>query len=253
MVDYDHKFENEIRKHWLDTYFSKKEIDGFSVLRNVNEQDEWLVEPYIKTKFEDLSDSDFEFSLKEYQKFLFSNDFAEIVSVESEDSNRLKLDFSKWKEITLRKLFDVKGSKTTDKKILDREYSERKKYPYVTTQAKNNGVRGFYDKWTDEGNVLTIDSAVAGFCSFQPLNFTASDHVEKLIPKFELNVYNALFLTTIINKERYRYSYGRKFNQPYIKETIIKLPFINDSPDWTFIENYMKGLRCSKYVDANFK
>ena len=160
------------------------------------------------------------------------------------------MDFKKWKEIKLKDLFDVKGSKTTDKKILDEEHTLGERiYPYVTTQSTNNGVRGFYDIFTDEGNVLVIDSAVLGFCSYQPLNFTASDHVEKLIPKFDLNVYRALFLTTIINMEQYRYSYGRKFNQDRIRETIIKLPFKNGNVDWEWIENYIKGLNYSKYLE----
>lgn len=141
------------------------------------------------------------------------------------------------------------GSKTTDKKILDEEHIKNvRKYPYVTTQATNNGIRNFYDIFTDEGNILTIDSAVLGFCSYQPLNFSASDHVEKLVPKFELNVYKALFLTTVINKEQYRYSYGRKYNQDRIRETVIKLPFKNNAVDWDFIENYIKGLHYSKHL-----
>ena len=87
-----------------------------------------------------------------------------------------------------------------------------------------------------------------GFCSYQPLNFTASDHVEKLVPKFDLNVYRALFLTTIINMEQYRYSYGRKFNQDRIRETTIKLPFKDGDVDWDWIEDYMKGLSYSKHL-----
>ncbi len=109
-------------------------------------------------------------------------------------------------------------------------------------------MREFYNFFRNNGNVLTIDSAVAGFCSYQPLEFIASDHVEKLTPKFELNVFRAMFLVTVINMEQYRYSYGRKFNQDRIRETIIKLPFKDENVDWEYIENYIKGLTYSKYV-----
>ena len=52
-------------------------------------------------------------------------------------------------------LFNVSGSKTTDKKILDDNHkNEELKYPFVTTQASNNGVRDWYDTFTDEGNLL---------------------------------------------------------------------------------------------------
>lgn len=36
--------------------------------------------------------------------------------------------------------------------------------------------------------------------------------------------YIAMFLVTVLNCENYRYSYGRKFNQDNIRNTIIKLP-----------------------------
>jgi restriction endonuclease S subunit len=121
-------------------------------------------------------------------------------------------------------------------------------YPYVTTQATNNGVRGFYDFYTEEGNVLTVDSAVLGYCAYQPLNFSASDHVEKLIPKFKMNKYIAMFLTTIINLEQYRYNYGRKCSQSRMKQAKIKLPSKNNQPDWHFMENYIKSLPYSSSI-----
>jgi hypothetical protein len=257
-IDYRHLFYDKIRKFWLDSYFGKKEIDGFSIFRHVNGADEWLVEPYIHTNFESLRDNDFEDTLREYSTFLYYNKLSEKVAKESHSKEKLKIDFSKWKPVRLgfdeekqpEGLFEVIGSKTTDKKILDDNHKLAElKYPFVTTQATNNGVRDWYDKFTDDGNILVIDSAVLGYCSYQPLNFTASDHVEKLIPKFDLNVFKAMFLTTIINKEQYRYSYGRKFNQDRIRDTIIKLPFKNDKIDWEFIENYIKGLSYSKYLE----
>lgn len=257
-IDYHEKYEKNIKKLWLDSYFNKKEISGFSILKNVDYKDEWLVEPYIKTRFEGLQDQDFMNTMKEYTTFLYSNNLQETVSKESLEQKKIHLDFTTWEEVKIghdeatnpEGLFIIKGSKTTDKKILDEGHKgEETPYPYVTTQATNNGVRAFYDTFTDEGNILTIDSAVAGFCSFQPLHFTASDHVEKLIPVFPLNVYRAMFLTTVINMEQYRYSYGRKFNQERIRETKIKLPFKNGKIDWEFIESYIKGLPYSKHLE----
>jgi len=116
-------------------------------------------------------------------------------------------------------------------------------YPYITTRATNNATDGFYDFYTEKGQVLVIDSATIGHTTYQELNFSASDHVEKLIPRFKLNKYIALFLVTILNKEQYRYNYGRKFNQRRIKNTIIRLPiFKKDTPNWRFMEDYIKSL-----------
>ncbi|MBU0459349.1 MAG: restriction endonuclease subunit S [Nanoarchaeota archaeon] len=162
-------------------------------------------------------------------------------------SNELVIDFSKFKSFKIDDLFQVTGSKTTSKSQLKK--NEKGKYPYVTTQSINNGVEGFYNYYTEEGNILVIDSAVKGYCSYQSEKFTASDHVEKLIPKFKLNKFIAIFLTTILNLEQFRYSYGRKFNQERIKNTMINLPAIyNKTPDWQFMEDYIKSLPYSKAI-----
>jgi restriction endonuclease S subunit len=161
--------------------------------------------------------------------------------------NSMSLDSIKWIEFKVSDLFWVKGSKTTPKLTLDK-YGYGK-YPYITTRATNNGINGFYDHYTERGNVLTIDSATIGHTTYQEQNFSASDHVEKLIPinSNNFNKYIALFFKTILNKEQYRYAYGRKFNQTRIKETVINIP-VNDSnqPDWQFMEYYIKSLPYSK-------
>lgn len=157
------------------------------------------------------------------------------------------LDISTWKQFKISDLFNVKGTKTT--KLDDLELAGPGMYPYVTTQAVDNGVAGYYSISTEEGNVITADSAVIGFCSYQEKTFSASDHVEKLIPRFKMNKFNALFVVTMLNKENYRYSYGRKFNQTKIKETIIKLPADSQgNPDWQFMENYIKSLPYSDLI-----
>ncbi len=154
------------------------------------------------------------------------------------------LGINKWQHFKLSNLFTISGSKTTP--ILELEKYGGGIYPYVTTQATNNGVGGFYDFHTEQGNCLTVDSAVVGYCSYQKDNFSASDHVEKLVPEFKMNKYIALFLTTILNLEQYRYNYGRKCSQTRMKEINIKLPTKNTQPDWQFMEDYIKSLPYSK-------
>jgi len=169
------------------------------------------------------------------------------ISKESLIKEKIKLDVKSWKKFKLSDLFKIKGSKTTPLWELE-DYGEGI-YPYVTTQATNNGIDGFYNYYTEDGNVLTVDSAVLGYCSYQEIPFSASDHVEKLIPKFEMNKYIALFLTTIINTEQYRYNYGRKCSQTRMKTISIKLPTKNNQPDFKHIENYIKSLEYSSSLD----
>jgi len=165
------------------------------------------------------------------------------ISIPSDKSilkKQFDLNLKNWKPFQLSKMFDITGSKTTP--LLELKEYGKGKYPYITTQATNNGTEGFYSFYTEEGNILTIDSAVLGYCSFQALPFSASDHCEKLIPKFEMNKYIALFLVTVMNLEQYRYNYGRKCSQTRMEEIRIKLPAKNEEPDFEFMEQFIKSL-----------
>jgi len=58
-----------------------------------------------------------------------------------------------------------------------------------------------------------------------------------------LNEYNALFLVTILDKERYKYSFGRKYKTK-MKNMLIKLP--SDAfgkPDFEYMTDYIKKLK----------
>ena len=163
---------------------------------------------------------------------------------------KMKLNTQDWKWFRYTDLFQISGSKTTP--VEEVESYGKGEYPYVTTQAVNNGIEGYYNYWTEKGGVLTVDSAVLGFCSYQEKNFSASDHVEVLTPLFEMNKYIAIFLVTLINKEQYRYSYGRKCSQIKLRNSKIKLPVTpSGTPDWKFMEDYIKSLPYSKNIEPS--
>lgn len=236
-----------IKDKWLTNYLNKKSEPGLSISQVVTPKDEWCAEAYMITDYNSLNRSHFEQTLLNYSTFLFGNKLVEKVSIESFDDNYLSLNVDDWKSFKLHKeLFEIKGSKTTP--IIELEEFGFGEYPYVTTQATNNGTDGFYDYYTEEGNVLTVDSAVVGYCSYQPRDFSASDHVEKLIPNFKMNKYIALFLVTILNLENYRYNYGRKASQTRMKVTEIMLPQLNGKPDYKFMEDFIKSLPYSRSI-----
>lgn len=148
------------------------------------------------------------------------------------------LNTSTWKSYPLDELFDITGTKTTPIRKLE-EFGKGE-YPYVTTQATSNGVKGFYNYYTEDGGVLTVDSAVLGYCSYQGQHFSASDHVEKMVPKFDMTPAVGIFIATVMNMEQYRYNYGRKASQTRLRQSRIKLPQANTGePDWAFMDRYI--------------
>lgn len=151
------------------------------------------------------------------------------------------IDISDWRAFNISDYFEVTGTVTTPKYKID---SKPGPYPYVTTRATNNGIDSYSSIKTEEGNVLVVDSAVLGFMTYQEDSFSASDHVEKLIPKFKLNKYIGIFICTVWNKmySGIKYDYYRKASQTEIRQEKILLPSKNDKePDFKFMENYIKN------------
>ena len=158
------------------------------------------------------------------------------------------VDVTAWGKFCLTDLFIISGSKTTKKSVLEK--SGEGQYPYVTTQATNNGIFGYYALKTEQGHCLTIDSAVLGSCFYQADDFSASDHVEILRPKFKMSKNIALFLTTIINRTGaiIGYSYIKKRSQKALAKEFIYLPVTKDGkPDWQYMEKFIAKI----YKDIN--
>lgn len=235
---------NKIKDEWLSLYRNGDEVAGKSVKACVTAKDEWCAEAYMETDYKLLSKDKLEKSVRDYINYqIFYNRIISDIKYFPMQTCDIPLNTERWATFSLgdSKIFTIKGSKTTPIKEL--ELSGVGEYPYITTQMTNNGVKGFYDYFTEEGNCFTIDSAVKGFCSWHEECFSASDHVEMLIPNFKCNNYIAMFLTTIINLEQYRYNYGIKCSQIRIKKMTIKLPVdAQGNPNWQFMEDYIKSL-----------
>ena len=146
-----------------------------------------------------------------------------------------------WSFFYINDLFVVSGTVTTKKEFL--KLKGIGDFPYVTTAATNNGVEGYYNFFTEKGKVLVVDSAVGGYMSYQDVDFSASDHVEKLTPKFEINKYIGLFICCVWNSSYSfkKYNYTLKASQKMIKKEKIYLPVDSQgNPDWKFMEEYVR-------------
>ena len=162
---------------------------------------------------------------------------------------RPKLNISNWYSFQINKLFMVELSKG-DLKIDEVQIGN---IPLVSSGENNNGIVGYIDDKGDgkaeifDGNCITVDMFCNAF--YQPNEFYAVSHgrVNILKPKFELTKYIGLFITTIINNERFKYSYGRAVYSGVCENMVIKLPAVmkedgSYEPDWNFMENYIKSL-----------
>ena len=78
--------------------------------------------------------------------------------------------------------------------------------------------------------------------------FTASDEIS-IFNDGRLNIYNGLFIVTLMMKNKYKYSFGRKAFKNKWSGDKISIPVDkNGNPDWQFMEDYIKSLPYSASI-----
>lgn len=116
--------------------------------------------------------------------------------------------------------------------------------PFVTRTEENNAVDCYVDAEEvkiEKGNALVIGDTTSTV-SYQPKPFSTGDHIVVIRASW-LNEITGLFLVALLQRERFRYSYGRAFVMDSIKNTSIKLPVTpTGEPDWEWMESYIKSL-----------
>lgn len=154
-----------------------------------------------------------------------------------------------WLPFRFDKLFEISRGTGPRKQSLSSEGTT----PFVTSIDDNNGWTGFTSEDpTHQGGVITVNrNGSVGEAFYQPQAFASTEDVHVFNPKFEMNVYSALFLATLIRRERYRFSYGRKWGLGRMNESVIRLPVTEDGePDWEYMENYIRALPFSASLEA---
>ncbi|MCY4522415.1 MAG: N-6 DNA methylase [Caldilineaceae bacterium] len=236
----------DIKTAWVDYFTNRTAVSGLSVCAPIGLDTEWCAEEHMETDHLSFRDEDFDRTLHDYAIYLFSSRRIQEATADALCPDRTTgLHERDWSPVKVADLFDVTGTRTTPlrvlKKLVGNELS-----PYVSTSTSNNGVRGEYPHRTEAGGCLTVDSAVCGYCAYQHWPFSASDHVEKLLPQFDCDPLVALFFVAVVNREQYRYNYGRKCSQTRLRRSRIWLPMTPDGePDYDFIRQYMRERRYS--------
>jgi len=150
-----------------------------------------------------------------------------------------------WKSFRYDEIFDIKkGKRLTKADMIEGDVN------YIGATDSNNGITAKISNDTHIHSENTITVSYNGSIAeafYQSKPFWATDDVNVLYPKFILTPEIALFLCTIINKEKYRFNYGRKWDKEMMQQSIIKLPVNSyNKPDWQWIEDYVKNTLVQK-------
>jgi len=157
------------------------------------------------------------------------------------------LNVERWGEYTLGELFKFhKGKRLVKEDMTEGSVN------FIGAISENNGVRQFIDvEPIFQPNCITVNyNGSVGEAFYQNEPFWASDDVNVLYSDgWELNKHIAMFVITAIKANRYKFSYGRKWTLEKMKESFIKLPMaISGSPDWKYMEEYIKILPYSDRI-----
>ena len=231
----------EIKRDWLNKFQNRENEPGLSVLQSITSPEEWCAESYLKTDISSFSDFNFIEAVKKYVGYRFLDGLVNEATADKFQDNNHALNFEHWQSHPMTTLFKVKSSRDPLINTLCKGNT-----PYVSSTEFNNGISAYVDvAATNDGCVLTVNrGGSVGKTFFQERAFLATPvDVRILQPKFEMNKFVALFLTVIIEKEKYRFNYSRKMGTGRINNLDIKLPTrTNNHPDWEFMENYIKSL-----------
>ncbi|WP_284449842.1 restriction endonuclease subunit S [Spongiibacter tropicus] len=116
---------------------------------------------------------------------------------------------------------------------------------FIGAIDSNNGLRQKVgQKPIHSGNTITVNyNGSVGEAFYQPKDYWASDDVNVLYPKFDLNVFSGLFIATVIRLEKVRFNYGRKWHLERMAASKIKLPVSKTGAlDLAYMEKFIKSL-----------
>lgn len=180
--------------------------------------------------------------VKEYT----AENFAELKKPFSDET--ISLESVKMGSFAYSDLFDVKKGK----RLVVSKNPQKGECPFVSAITYNNGISHMLAVTPNQqGNTITVNYDGNGVAEafYQPYPFWALDSVNVLYPKFSLNPFIAMFLTTLIRKEKFRFSYGRKWHKERMEKSTIKLPITEDEkPNWDLIEKFIKSLDYSRSI-----
>lgn len=187
----------------------------------------------------------------------------------------MNLDTESWKEFYISRtkdhpgLFDIENCNCGSAGNLD----DGNEINYIGAKKNDNGVMR---KVIRDENLVSKGNGILFICdgegSVGYTNYMDKDFIGSTTTSIgydeALNPVRALFLVTILDKERFKYSYGRKY-RAHLNEATIKLPvkkkdngdYFNDLtkkysfegyiPDWEYMEKYIKSLNHKPLSTSN--
>ena len=145
-----------------------------------------------------------------------------------------------WKEFNVEKLF---GKSTRGKRLksFDRILGT---LPFVTAGESNEGISGFIGNEVEVFNANTITIDMFGSAKYRNYKYGADDHIA-VVHTENLEKYASIFVTSSIHKSSHngQFNYGKNFYAKDADELYIKLPVIEDNPNYSYMSSLISAIQ----------
>ncbi|MBQ3022636.1 MAG: restriction endonuclease subunit S [Clostridia bacterium] len=149
-----------------------------------------------------------------------------------------EIDISNWKMFEISDLFTVQKGKRLTKADM-----KEGKIRFIGASAINNGITAYIsnDEHLHPQNTITLSyNGSIGEAFYQDEIFWASDDVNVLYPKFEINREIAFFIIPLLKTAGKRYAFIDKWKKEDMEKSKIPLPAdIDGNPDYKCMEKYI--------------
>lgn len=147
----------------------------------------------------------------------------------------------KWEEFKLTDLFNyARGTRLVKSNRIKGDL------PLLTAGEFNQGVKEFISNTNQQifSNAITIDMFCNSFVHIE--KFCCDDNILVLNAKIPMNKYHLRFISTIINKDKSKYGYGKQYRIGSLENHIISLPTQEGKIAFDFMEKYIKELELER-------
>jgi predicted RNA methylase len=238
----------ERERIWIGMYRTQHTLPGVSLLQGIHAEEEWCFEAHTPTDYQHLTPDLFLTAL--VNNLAFSTAYDPQACHGGPITNDLSLAPDTWRTFPVVNLFTVtRGNGALRLRDL-RQTADTGKVPVISATTQNNGVTLCTARAPQfPAHCLTVanDGNGAGTAFYHQYPFDATGTTTVLCPQFAMTPLVGLFLTTILNQERVKYSHGRKLTLERLQRMTIALPVDSlGQPDWQFMDLYMRRLRVAR-------
>lgn len=116
-------------------------------------------------------------------------------------------------------------------KLLDKDTIENGTTPLISSKGTNNGILGYVNKKPSYKNVISVPrTGTICYAYYQEIPCCINSDCIVLIPKKKLSPNEMIFISLLIRKQAFKYSYGRKVTPRRLGNT--KIP--EEFPKWVY-------------------